>query len=265
MRAAGVGNARSAARARVDLAATLLNEVASFMFEFPPPPPGELYEVGCGCDGDVAAVAGADRDNGRRDAGRRNDRQGEKNIAHTGVRAVVCDPEPRGQYTEAWVWPQSAIDAMQRDEVTLYRTRRATERQAKLARARWDQFATAYSSAHRALIDSSRATPCAIFSSRRDSSTTMRSTSDDREHLWFEVRGFHNGEAEGVLLNQPQNIARLKRGEPERIAMDQVSDWQVQTSRGVFGPDDVDSMWHALDQLKQEQRRVMCKICRSRR
>lgn len=239
-------------RDRVDLAATLLNEIASLMFEYPPPPAGVPFEVGAGVmvtlqpweklteTMDTALPGGA------------NDRRGEHNAAHTGVRAAVCDHKSRGQYVKAWTWPQHAIDAMQRDEVTLYRTRRATERQAKLARARWDQFATAYSSARRALIDE-REQPLAVFLIKAGFSYDNAEHENDREHLWFELRGFHNGEAAGVLLNEPQNIARLKRGQNERIPPAQVSDWQVQTQYGIFGPDDIDAMWQTLDRLKHER------------
>lgn len=237
-------------RSHVDLAATLLNEIASLMFDYPPPPPGEPFEIGAGVSVTLQPWEVFTKTMDAQLPGGMHDRQGEHNGVHTGVRAVVCDTEQRGQFARAWIWPERAIEAMSRDEVTLYRTRRATERQAKLARARWDQFATAYSSAHRALIDD-RDEPQAIFLIKAGFQYDGAEHENDREHLWFEVRGFHNGGADAVLVNQPQNIARLQRGDAERIKPEQVSDWQVQTPRGIFGPDDIDAMWQTLDELKQ--------------
>lgn len=236
-------------REHIDLAATLLNEIASLTFEFPPPPAGEPFEIGAGVTVTLQPWDTLTKTMDAQLPGGMNDRHGERNDAHTGVRAVICDPEQRGRYARAWVWPERAIEAMRRDEVTLYRTRRATDRQAALARARWDQFATAFSSAHRALIDD-RDEPKAIFLVKAGFQHDCAEHENDREHLWFQVRGFQNSDADAVLVNQPQNVARLERGRAERITPEEISDWQVQTPHGIFGPDDIDAMWRTLDELK---------------
>jgi uncharacterized protein YegJ (DUF2314 family) len=239
-------------REHVDVAATLLNEIASLLFEYPPPAAGEPFEVGAGVAVTFQPWQVVIETMAPEVPGGRNHRNEKLADSHTGVRAVVCDPEPRGKFRPAWTWPQAAIHAIQNEDVSLYRTRRATERQAMIARSRWDQFATAYSSVHRQLIDS-QPKPGAMFLVKAGYQRDGADHEHEREHLWFDVRGFHGEQAEGVLLNQPQNITGMTRGTSYRIDRDTVSDWRVQTALGVFGPDTIEPMWRALDSMKAKQ------------
>ncbi len=56
------------------------------------------------------------------------------------------------------------------------------------------------------------------------------------EHLWFEVEALSEDTLDGVLMNQPFDIARLKEGYRSEHSAERISDWQVMTPLGNISP-----------------------------
>jgi uncharacterized protein YegJ (DUF2314 family) len=81
-------------------------------------------------------------------------------------------------------------------------------------------------------------------------------TEDDdetsREHLWFQVCGFNGERVEGELVNHPLAVSHLHKGDRVWINREQVSDWRVMTREACFGPNNLASLWRAVDELKQQ-------------
>jgi len=230
-------------------AAELIDDVAAMLLERPAPLPGAPLEIGTGLAltlqpwQQVAPFVGDDVPGGM------HDREETPDNAHVGVRAVLCGLEPVGAYRKLWVWPRDVIDRLRRDEAGVFMTARATERQARMARAGWSQFATAFASIARVPCDA-EGRPAVTFGIKAGFDAEGGSAS--REHLWFEICGFDADRAEGRLVNEPISVSGLRRGDLVWIARDQVSDWLVMTARGSFGPCDLASMWRAIDELRQQ-------------
>jgi hypothetical protein len=47
-------------------------------------------------------------------------------------------------------------------------------------------------------------------------------------------------------------VSRLRKGDRVWIDHEQVSDWRVMTQNACFGPNDLASLWRAIDELKQQ-------------
>ncbi len=238
-------------------ACELLNTIAGRLLEEQLPAPGEPMIIGNEMAvtfqpwPDVAPYLDNHAPGGMRD------RDDKNNDAHIGVRAVVCDPTPRGSYRKLWVWPQTALDRMERDDAVLYPAKRTTQRQATIARATWPDLAIAFASLSSPLLRTDdnpfneSDEPCVRFIIKAGLSKTDES-SDDREHMWFVVRQFDGDRAEVVLVNQPIHVEQLKKGDIARIDRETVSDWTVLTPAGSFGPSRVNDLLHTIDQLRNE-------------
>ena len=228
-------------------AAELVNDVAALLMEQPPPPAGAPFEIGT--DLHIALQRWQDVIPTLDDItpGGARDRECDVDHAHTGVRAVICELDP--SRAPSFNWPHEVIDRLVRDEAGVYMTTRATERQGKLARASWDQLATAFASV-RDLPVGENGEPRMKFGVKAG----FRKDDDDggREHLWFEALTFECERVEGKLVNQPLAITQLTRGDRTWIDRDQVSDWIVVTPTASFRPTDVAAMWRAVDEIKQK-------------
>jgi uncharacterized protein YegJ (DUF2314 family) len=75
---------------------------------------------------------------------------------------------------------------------------------------------------------------------------------EDREHLWFETLHCEAGRVHGRLVNQPLNIKHLQPGCDIWIDRELISDWQVITQAGEFGPEHHELARQALERLIQE-------------
>ena len=238
-------------------ACELLNTIAGRLLEEQLPAPGEPMIIGNDISiafqpwPNVAPYLDNDAPGSMRDREEQNDN------AHTGVRAVVCDPEPRGSYRKLWVWPQAAIDRLDRDDAVLYPAKRTTQRQATIARATWPDLAIAFASLSQPLLrtddkplnESDRS--CVRFVMKAGLTKTDESDADC-EHLWFVVRRFNGDRAEGVLVNQPIHVETINKGDIIWIDRQTISDWTVITPTGSFGPSRVNDLLHTIDRLSGE-------------
>ncbi len=215
-------------------AAMLLNDIAEMTLEQRPSQPEQVYEIGV----DLAVTfqpwesVAPFLEQGV--PGGESDRQGEHNIGHAGVRAVVCAVEQKGTYRKVWTWPEQVIRQLQSGHAALYMTHRAGQRQAALARSRWASFRNAYAAVESGEADATLLVKVAI-------AIDTQPEQPRHEHVWFELTGFDGDIALGTLLNTPVGAA-MQRGQQMRIDASRVTDWQVQSSAGSFGPEDAERM-----------------------
>ncbi|MEE8154887.1 MAG: DUF4026 domain-containing protein [Phycisphaerales bacterium] len=238
-------------------ACELLNTIAGRLLEEPAPAPGEVMMIGNEMAvilqpwQDVAPYLADDTPGSMRDRADENDN------AHTGVRAVVCDPNPRGAYRRLWVWPQAALDRLDRDDAVLYPAKRVSQRQASIARATWPDLATTFSSLSGPLLrtddkPADDADEPAVRFIIKAGLAQSNQPDGDREHLWFVVRRFDGDRAEAQLVNQPIHLGRMNKGDITWIERETVSDWSVITPLGSFDPSSIGRMQRVIDQLCEE-------------
>ena len=231
-------------------ACALINDVAALMLEqAAPPQPAQGVEIGLNLRVALVPWREAASCVGRGVPGGMGDRRDDPENAHIGARAVVCDAVPAGAFRKVWVWPREALDRLREDEAAVYRTQRATERQARLAQAGWSQLAMAFA----ALTPKRECCQARTVVFSVKVGFEAECDPGNREHLWFDVRAFDGDAAIGELMNQPFRIKGLERGATLRLQRERVSDWIVFTPSGTFGPDDVEGLWHTVDALRRER------------
>ncbi len=166
-----------------------------------------------------------------------------------GVRAVICDAEPKGSYRKIWSWPERAIRQLEEDRAAIYLSERSTHQHARIARLTWPDFASAFTTVERLV---------ATAVSRGDDllpptflvKAAFNNESDPalgREHLWFEVRGLHGTTVDGTLINSPRIATHLREGNLVTIECDQVSDWRVLLPGDGLGPRHAGRLPAAID------------------
>jgi len=231
-------------------AAELINDIAALLLEQSPPRPGEPFEIGPDLQvmlhpaHIVAPLLTRDT------PGSMNDRSEENGAnPHGGIRAVICAVSPPENPGKIWAWPREVTRRWMADEAAIYMTTRATERQAALARAVWGQFATAFASIARHPCEAGDESGV-VFGVKAGFAEN-----DSNEHLWFEVCRFEADRVEGRLVNQPLAVKRLSKGDRAWITRGQISDWRVVTQDGCYGPNDLASLWRAIDALKRDPER----------
>ncbi|MHC4948273.1 MAG: DUF4026 domain-containing protein [Planctomycetota bacterium] len=218
---------------RLAAAAEVLAATAELLLEWPWPAPGASMEIGDGLGvclqpwPEVVPYLADGVPGGAADRAPRGDDRDEVAAAHAGVRAVICGPEPRGRYRRVWSWPREAVDAVDRGDAALFRTERATRRQAALARAAWPRF--------RAAWDEAGADAETMFLVKAVLGPAP--DADVREHLWMRVRGLGRDGIEADLLDTAR-AGPYRRGERLTVPPEAVTDWEIVTPAGRRGPAD---------------------------
>lgn len=149
-----------------------------------------------------------------------------------GIRAAVCDPEPRGSFRRIWAWPQHAIRQLESGKGAIYLSDRSTLQLARRARATWPQFVRAYESLDAATAAFLVKVPFANASE----------PDRGREHLWFAVRDVEGERVDGILLNDPQLATHLVRGNAVSFTAAEISDWRVEVASRSHGPSSADEL-----------------------
>lgn len=221
-------------------AAMLLNDIAEMTLEQRPSPPGATYEIG----GDLRvsfqqweALSPYVPDGV---PGGMADREGERNVAHSGVRAVICDEKPLGQYRQLWTWPQQALGKLQRGETGLFLTQRAAHRQATLARRTWNILRQAFASA------GARDDAAFLIKAGFNISEATEHEPPPREHLWLAVQCIDTDQVQATLLNDPAGDLSFRSGEQVTVNLAQVSDWEVRLGGQVYSPQSAANLQAAL-------------------
>jgi uncharacterized protein YegJ (DUF2314 family) len=212
-------------------AAFLLSSVAELVFEVGLPPPGEPFEIASGVfvrfmPWEQAAAAAPPECFGS--TAHREDHAGR--APPPGARAAVCA-------MDSLSWPADAAGCLLRGEAVLFKTTQATERDGRIARHTLDHFARMFQSVPPARRKDApdRVAAFMIKAGFAVPGHADAQGSGDREHLWFEATEVKNGRVRGTLLNDPMHV-HLRRGDETWIDRNVISDWQVLTSRGQFGP-----------------------------
>ncbi len=247
---------------QADTAAEVLSGMAAMLFEAEPPDPGVPWQIGHGLC--VCLVPWASLEPDVRDelVGGPADRCDED----PSPSAVVCDvreapgADPDADAAAATedgpdldrLHPARLLSRLEGEAACgLYWTERATRRQADLARAGWDQFATAWAAMRLSgALDEEQ--PPAVFGLKAGFPIVNRPELN-HEHVWFRVSGFEDEGVRAELVNHPVHDVGLRPGEEILVEPERVADWMVVTRYGSFGPADVTGMWRAVDRLRAEQ------------
>jgi uncharacterized protein YegJ (DUF2314 family) len=232
-------------------AAILVNHVASLLLESPPPPPFERMEVGP--DTFVALVPWQscaqymdDGTPGSRAFREIAAQHGDGSL--TGVRAVICSPEQRGQFRKVWAWPEETLARMEDGRAVLYASERAAAATERRAQRTWPVFATAFASVRRSDRPEIAALAASAFHVQAGVGTVDEQ--DRREQGWFVVRSFDHDVVEAALAEEPVTAEGMHAGDVIRIPRASVSDWRVILPDEMFGPDRSGGLLEAIDRLR---------------
>lgn len=166
-----------------------------------------------------------------------------------GVRAVVCDAEPKGTYRKIWSWPERAIRQLEEDRAAIYLSERSTHQHARIARLTWPDFATAFVSVEQtvsAAVRNGRSVLPPPFLVKAAFGGT-NDAEDRREHLWFEVRRLQGDSVEATLINSPRIATHLSEGTVLVIGRNEISDWRVLLPEGGYDPRRATALLAAID------------------
>jgi uncharacterized protein YegJ (DUF2314 family) len=232
-------------------AAILVNHVASLLLESPPPPPFERMEVGP--DTFVALVPWQscaqymdDGTPGSRAFREIAAQHGDGSL--TGVRAVICSPEQRGQFRKVWAWPEETLARMEDGRAVLYASERSAAATERRAQRTWPAFATAFASVRRSDRPEIAALAASAFHVQAGVGTVDEQ--DRREQGWFVVRSFDHDVVEAALAEEPVTAEGMHAGDVIRIPRASVSDWRVILPDEMFGPDRSGGLLEAIDRLR---------------
>lgn len=217
------------------IAAGFLNSVAELIVENGLPEPGQPFEIGVDLFVRFMPASEAAAAANPKAFGNPSNRVDHAQQPLDGERIAVCA-------LDSLSWPANVARQIQRGEAAMMRSKAATERDARIARKTLDQFAALFASVPAAKRRDSNDRIAAFlvkacFAVPRGSIVGNHAHvgDDHREHLWFEASEVHNGRVRGTLLNEP-TFVRLRQGDLAWIDRNVVSDWQVFTPKGQFGP-----------------------------
>jgi len=241
----------------VAAAVILINGIASLALAAPLPRPGVVGAIGENLRvtfrpwQEVAEYLSPESAGSMADR-RHSDEKGTLNPL-MGVRAAVCDPEPRGSFRRVWSWPEHAIRLLEEGRGAIFLSDRSTLQLARRARSTWGDFASAFESLREAIDSAVSASMQASSPAFLVKAAYAHATEPDRgrEHLWFEIRRFDGDHVEAELLNTPQLATHLKRGDRVRIEPERVSDWRVILPGGGFGPSVAEEMLGAVARFQK--------------
>jgi hypothetical protein len=240
---------------------TLVHAVAELLLESPPPQPGVRWSIGH--DIDIALVpwqivvpqlpeeSPASLATRRLDAAALRDRS----LAHPfgGVRAVICDPQPRGTYAKLWTWPETVLRKLADGAALLQQSDAGIRRSERLAQRTLPALVEAAqliaTSRPGALADRSANVPhvlvAASFERSAQGSPSPAATADGAspseglcEHLWLRLERIDDDSFHGVLVNDAAGAVHLRAGVAVSVPRSAVSDWQVFGGGIVLTPDE---------------------------
>lgn len=210
-------------------AAALLTGIAERLVEEDLPEPGEPFEVGTNHYVRLFPAGQAAAESNPSWIGSAAQRLDHEGRQLSGERIAVCA-------VDAMTWPVDAGRALINGSAAMYRTRATTERDARIARRTLDHFIGMCQKVPEASRSASPGRVAAFLVKAGFAVLADAAAGEDhREHLWFEVVKIRNGRVRGKLLHEPAHI-QLREGDLAWIDRALVSDWQVMTSKGQFGP-----------------------------
>lgn len=202
---------RSAAR-------TLLMQTAELILDFPPGIPGEHYQIGR----DLRIIL------------HRADRVTRQPAIGPCAAARLCAAEPPDGQGNEWSCPHDLLRQLREGTALLYRTRRATNRQARMAQRTLDEVRGLI---HRPGGQAARLLIKVAFA------LDPLDAEGDHEHLWFESLPADGPEPRtptGRLITESAGRTDLACGDIMPLEREAISDWRVVWSERDFGPDEID-------------------------
>lgn len=144
--------------------------------------------------------------------------------AHTGRRAVVCEPRGLFGFLRKRPIPSRFLSGMS-GGATFNFSRTSSDLMAERARATLEVF--------KGLVAEFGHTGLPAVAKI---GYTTASDPAGREHLWFEVHGFDGDRIDGTLTNQPFDVPSLTQGARGWHPAADVSDWMVLSPAGPMTP-----------------------------
>ncbi|HMN96609.1 MAG TPA: hypothetical protein PKC43_01755 [Phycisphaerales bacterium] len=259
--------------AHLRAAVALVNGIAGLLLEGGPPDPLRRWRVGHGLEvvlapwRTLAAALDPERPGSFATRGLEDVPAATESLAHPfgGIRAAICDPEPRGLYRPRWSWPQGAIEALERGdgaldqpELAAQRTRRAAQRTLDVLRAaveprRGDEIAPRVDApeapgAPRGRPEERRGPTRALLEIAvglaPDASAAI-------EHAWLEVDRCVGDAFECRVLDDAILAGALTAGARRRVEPSEVTDWQVRIDGTTAGPDDAPELAEILESRRR--------------
>ena len=142
--------------------------------------------------------------------------------AHSGPRMVLCDPA--GMLPWSKPSPARLFQRDVPDGTMVYLSNAATDLAARRARGTYPRL--------RAIAEEFAALELPVlvklgYEVDGDSG---------REHLWFTVDAFHDSGIDATLVNDPHQVAHLRKGDRRRHTLERLSDWTILTPVGTITP-----------------------------
>jgi len=249
----------------------LINAIAELAFENDLPEPGDRFSPGPDIELALQPWEVAAKYLAEGTPGRAVDREHDDphfTAAHGGVRAVICDPKPRGEYRKIWTWPRDALERLRAGEAVLFSSMRATMRQADLAQSNWPELAMAFATlcsreseaeekrvkflikAGFTAADTANGSDDGAATFAQPQPGTFLTDHEEREHMWFEIDTVRGDRARGVLLNDPMYIRAIKMGDRVWVDRARTTDWTVLTAEGSFSPEEVGPLRDVVERLR---------------
>ena len=203
----------------------VLDHLAELMLDHPPGIPGEHYQLG----------------EHLRVTLHRADRRSNPGAIGPCAAAVVCDESPDDEEAREWSYPRRLLESVRAGEAAIYRTRRSTNRQARVAQSTWPRIV---SWANRRATDEPRSNAGFLrlwlkvaFARPADR------LGEDHEHLWFDAPPpIDPGKPKGTLLNQPAHREDLQPGDELVLDPNAISDWIIEYDSRRYGPDKIEKI-----------------------
>jgi len=233
----------------VQVAHQLLGDAAHLLLERGIPEPGEPWEIGPGLV--VTLRPWLEVIEGMPDErfGSNGCRAQVGHHTERGPRAVISAFDPSSPFAVGGC-PQEVLRQLKTSAAMIYRTARWTDRQARLARRTWPTLSAAFarsSNLKPATAGGSNAFQFLIKAGFIRTDAPMTDANPDREHLWFEPLSFGGDRVQARLVHDPLTVTTIREHDVRWLDRDMISDWQVATPSGTFGPGMAAALTLAID------------------
>jgi len=216
----------------------LLGDAAHLLLERGLPEPGEPWEIGPGLVVTLRpwleVIDGLPNETYGSPATRNE--VGE--YAERGPRAVISAFDPSLPFATGGC-PVELLQQLKSGKAMIFRTARWTDRQTRLAQRTWPALASAFARTANlkpAVSGISHTFGFLIKAGFIRTDAPMSDPNPDREHLWFEPLAFNGDRVQARLVHDPMTVTTIRANDVRWLDRGMISDWQVATPAGTFGP-----------------------------
>ena len=173
---------------------------------------------------------------------------------HDQNRSVLCEPNTSKKMLtfgkKKQIEPAKCLQRQMPEEMMSPFTNRATELMARRARATLQLLA----SVPNELADLQ---PRVIAKLGCLTDEARAASSDDREHMWFEVHQVRADTIDATLMSSPFDIAGMKAGDRAWHDLESLSDWMINTPLGNIDPRDMSTLQMIRAMPKAERVKIV--------